>query len=190
MRNSTFVKSAFVAIALSLAAASSARPAYAQAAEPFGQAHQLAISADFDLSMQGYSQSKGGSSSSLLLAPAVDYFVIDHLSVGGQVIFAIDQGSHTTFGVKPRVGYNIPIIPALSFWPDAFVAFTTTSGDRNQPSTNVFSIGVYAPLLWHPTSHFFLGLGPDLSTELTHDPDGNRLTQYGIQSTVGGWLPL
>jgi hypothetical protein len=164
-------------------------PARAQGQARFGDAGELAISADFNLSLQGFSFSRGGSASELILAPAADYFVIDRLSLGGQVIFALDQASHTTFGVKPRIGYNIPISDLVSFWPDGYLLFTTTS-NNNGPSTNAFAIGAFAPFLLHPAQHFFIGLGPDFQTELVHDPDGNRTTEFGVMSTVGGWFPL
>jgi hypothetical protein len=163
--------------------------ARAQGQARFGDAGELAISSDFYLSLQSYFFSRGGSASELILAPAADYFVIDKLSLGGQVIFHLDQASQTTFGVKPRIGYNIPISDLVSFWPDGYILFTTTS-NNNGPSTNAFAIGAFAPFLLHPAQHFFIGLGPDFQTELVHDPGGNRVTQIGVMSTVGGWFSV
>jgi hypothetical protein len=167
----------------------------------FGSARQLAFQADLQLRFVGYSESNGGQSGSdVLIQPALDYFVIDHLSVGGLVKFELQSGGNdqaTSFGVGPRVGYNIPIVDVLSFWPDLFLRFDTTSRNNNNGSDTAFTMGVFGPVLFHPVPHFFLGLGPILSTEVTHtfsnngrSGDAPKLTEYGVMSTIGGWLPL
>jgi hypothetical protein len=172
----------------------------------FGRAGQLAIQADLELRFQGFSGSNnGGTGSDIVVQPAADYFVIDNLSVGGMITFenlTFDNGgggstTTTTFGFAPRVGYDIAIVDKLSFWPDLFVEYSTASTSNNGGSENIFSLGVFAPLLFHPVPHFFVGLGPDLSTELSHDRSNNgqtrgvsKLTQYGVMSTIGGWFSL
>jgi hypothetical protein len=178
------------------AVAIAANPAAAQGQERFGNQGQLAISADiiegFETTIDNQSFSNGGGSQTeVRLAPAADYFVIDRLSLGGQVVFGVfspQRGpSQTEFSVAPRIGYNAPINDFLSFWPDGFIRFTTVSGN---PGENAFSIGAFAPLMLHPAVHFFLGFGPFISTELSHDPGGNKLTEFGITSMVGGWFSL
>ncbi len=202
MRRSIFAAKVACALAIVPGAA------FAQGApgDEFGHAGQLAIQADLQLHLEGNSYSdNGGSGSDILIQPAADYFVIDHLSVGGAVILDIasyNNNGHgsttTTFGIAPRVGYNIPIVDRLSFWPDLFISYSAASTSNNGPSDDVFALGVFAPVLFHPVPHFFVGLGPNLSTELSHShSDGGqnvnnypKLTQYGIMSTIGGWLSL
>lgn len=204
MRRGIFAAAAAVTVTLVPGAA------FAQGAPggaEFGQARQLAIQADLQLHFEGQSYSdNGGSGSDILIQPAADYFVIDRLSVGGAIV--LDIASHsgdngrgfttTTFGFAPRVGYNIPILDNLSFWPDLFISFSASSTSNNGPSDDVFALGLFAPVLFHPVAHFFVGLGPNLSTELSHShSDGGqsvnnypKLTQYGIMSTIGGWFSL
>jgi len=186
--------------AIGIAAASSTAMAQT-AGGGFGSAGQLALQADLQLHFLGYSESNGGpSGSDVLIQPAADYFLIDHLSLGGVVMFELASNGNdqaTSFGVGPRIGYNIPIVDKLSFWPDFFLRFDTTSRNNNNGSDTAFTMGVFGPLLFHPVEHFFVGLGPILSTEVTHtfsnngrSGDAPKLTEYGVMSTIGGWLPL
>ncbi len=190
-------------LAVGIAASSGDALGQAAPAGGFGNQGQLALQADLQLHFEGYSYSdNGGSGTDFLIQPAADYFVIDHLSVGGAVplhVASPDGGRTTiTFGIEPRVGYDIPIVEKLSFWPDLFFSFETSSRNNNGGSDTAFGIGVFAPLLFHPIAHFFLGIGPNLSTEFSHtysapngrSGEGPKLTQYGIMSTIGGWLAL
>jgi hypothetical protein len=156
----------------------------------FGAAHQLAISSDANVSLLFSSTNAPGSNTSteFLLAPAADFFVIDNLSVGGQVIFSSFSpggggNSSTTIGLGPRVGYNIGFNPMFSFWPKG--GFTIGSESFAGRSQTVFTLNIFAPFLFHPTEHFFLGLGPMLNTDLSGDL---KTTQYGLAFTVGGWM--
>jgi hypothetical protein len=193
------MRSGILAVSATGAAAAvavAASPAAAQGQARFGDQGELAISADiiegFETTLENTSVSNGGGSDTTLrLAPAADYFVIDRLSLGGQVVLGVDSPprgpSVTEFSVAPRIGYNAPISDLVSFWPDGYIRFTTVSGN---PGANIFAIGAFAPLLLHPAQHFFIGLGPNVSTELSHDPGGNRVTQFGLTSMVGGWFSL
>jgi hypothetical protein len=157
----------------------------------FGHRGQLAIQADLELSFEGHSVSdNGGSSTDLIVQPAADYFVIDNLSVGGLVGLDVhsDNGTTTTFSVAPRVGYDIVLTDSISFWPDVFLAYSHTSLPNDRDSAAV-TIGAFAPFLFHPVQHFFLGLGPNFSTDLSRD-NGGKVTTYGIMSTIGGWIQL
>ena len=189
-------------------------PGYGSYAPPrpvqtFGGPGTLAISNDMNLGFFGSSTSEGGGSSwTFLLAPAADYFVIQGLSLGGQGVYshlhlstggnaAAGTGSTSidsdTFGIGPRIGYNIPIGDLLSFWPKVALIFsdTATSG----ASGNTFDIQAYAPLLLHLAPHFFVGLGPQIQTDLTasqssqgvSNPHPAKTTSYGLYFTIGGW---
>jgi hypothetical protein len=174
--------------------------------QAFGGPGTLAISSDMNLGFFGSSVSEGGGSSwTFLLAPAADYFIIQGLSLGGQISYRHDHGSSTgtggkststdtdTFGIGPRIGYNIPINDYLSFWPKVGLIFTdlATSG----ASGNTFDVQVYAPLLLHLAPHFFAGLGPGVQTDLTASassggvsvPNPPKTTSYGLYFTIGGW---
>src|SRR5215207_8615624 len=84
----------------------------------FGLARQLAISSDAGFSLSNTSISgQDGSATALVLRPAVDYFVIDNLSIGGFLgveYTSSPGGSSTVFAVGPRVGYNVPLSRSFS----------------------------------------------------------------------------
>ena len=113
--------------------------AHAQAATNFGAPGQLAISSDAQLSLLGQSYSGNGAPGNtfqLVLMPAADYFIIQNLSLGGYLEYAHQSQSGTnggastssdTFGLGPRVGYDINISGSFSFWPKAFIGFSSTN---------------------------------------------------------------
>jgi hypothetical protein len=152
----------------------------------------------------------GGSGTSFVISPAADYFVINSLSVGGDVLFGVLSPAHgntgsgsttTLFGILPRVGYNLPITDTISFWPKVYFGYATASASNNGGSSNFTAIGVYAPFLFHLVPHFFVGIGPNLSTQLSNNVtpatlpgvasttvSQPKVTELGIQATFGGWL--
>jgi hypothetical protein len=146
--------------------------------------------------------------------PSFDYFVADQLSFG-LAPFAtsgetdgIDAASRatvkttaTTFGVVPRIGYDVPFGPWASLYVRGGLAFGTTSFDETSPagenkgSAGYVALQVSAPVLAHPAAHVFVGFGPTLYAELTRTvqyPNGvtvqNRATTLGAALIVGGWL--
>jgi hypothetical protein len=164
-------------------------------AQAFAEKGHLAISSDANVGLTNASVSgENSSTTTLSIRPAADYFVIRGLSVGGSIPFEYSStsnggGSTTTFGIGARVGYDIPIGDHFSFWPRGGfgVASTTVSvpnGNVTVSTTNTaLTFDVFAPFLLHPVEHFFLGLGPEFSTDLTGDP---KATLYGIAFIIGG----
>jgi hypothetical protein len=228
------------AVLAGLVVASLAVPAVARAAGPaFGGAGQLVISDDQPLgggsvgasgsgtvvpaapgstttaSFQFATVSKnGGSGTEFSVAPAADFFVIQNLSVGGNILFGVfnpaqsGSGPSTTatlFGIAPRVGYNIPLTDMISFWPKVYFSYTTVnlSSGGGSAGGNATAIGLFAPIMFVPAPHFFLGIGPDFSTQLSSNStfsgstggvsasgstSNPTVTQVGIQATIGGWF--
>jgi hypothetical protein len=152
----------------------------------------------------------GGSQFGFSLAPAADYFVIDNLSVGLEILFGYDSFSPpnptgggtspqstnlTAYGFSPRVGYNVPIGSNLSIWPKVFFEHAGYSlGGGGAGYGNVQLLGAYVPLLFHPAPHFYLGFGPNILTELGASSNGNgatsKITSYGAFASIGGWFKL
>src|SRR5438094_230255 len=111
------------------------------AAAEFGKPGQLAISNDMTLDSVSFTststsppQGDSTTTTRIRLAPGADYFVIPNLSVGGSIEFSTLSGgkapadfSQTTFGIGPRVGYNLGFTPQLSFWPRLAFTFESTS---------------------------------------------------------------
>jgi hypothetical protein len=79
-------------------------------------------------------------STTIWLAPAADYFLIDHLSIGGFVELASVSGSvdsslpgvgtvnndlptTTNFTLLPRIGYLIPIGDRFAIWPRGGIGY-------------------------------------------------------------------
>jgi len=181
----------------------------ARPVQTFGGPGTLAISSDMNLGFYGSSISNnGGSTWTFVLAPAVDYFIIQGLSLGGQISYShthASTGGGTTgtggstsadvdaFGIGPRIGYNIPINDYLSFWPKVGLIFSDLS--TKGASGNTFDVQLYAPVLLHLAPHFFAGLGPGIQTDLTASasaggvsaPNPPKTTSYGLYFTIGGW---
>lgn len=168
-------------------------------AESLGATGQIAIAGDFDLSIVSESTDAPDDESDLdiVIAPALDLFLAPNLSVGGQVVFArSDQGAleEQLFGLGARVGYVIGL-GKVSIWPRAGFTFARGSvelGDNDVTQTT-FTLNVFAPVLYHPVDHFFLGLGPKLDYDVYADNDldeveAAKTTAIGLVSTVGGYF--
>lgn len=164
-------------------------------ADTFGAKGQLAISSDAALVIQHASNDV----TSIQLAPAVDWFVINGLSLGGFISFDYSKAgndSGSRFGIGPRVGYNIALTDFMSVWPKIGFSYAHSSakyvsafGDgtslvRNK-SADALALNVFVPVMFHPATHFFVGFGPFLDTDLNGD---NKVTVYGLKMTLGGWL--
>jgi hypothetical protein len=185
-----------------------------QPAEPppphrFGLAHQIVISGE--IGAGHYTTYGAGHASTVTLGPAIDYFVVDHVSLGFgfSVSISDSQGndpltglgvnaSNSGGGVALRAGADLPLGPWLSFYPRAAVsAGALSTDDRSNQSENqyteaILSVGVYAPLLVHPASHFFLGFGPSIGRDLVRTVSAGRdeipSTFAGASMTMGGWV--
>ena len=166
----------------------------------FGDKGQLAISSDAGLSISTSSVSgRSGSTTNITLRPALDYFVANNLSVGGFI--GVDHtsagGEKTTiFGIGPRVGYNIAFSERFSFWPKVGFSYTSTSvkEEKDLPPAGTVSVShsyshatlnLFAPVMFHPVQHFFLGFGPALDTDLSGD---QKVTTIAGRLTLGGWF--
>jgi hypothetical protein len=161
----------------------------------FGDKGQVTISSDAGLSISSTSTSGvDGSVVKLELRPAVDYFVVNNVSVGGFVgldyISAGDAHS-TTFSIGPRVGYNFAFSERFSFWPKLGFSYSNSSASgaplpaEASIAGNHLGLNVFAPVMFHPVPHFFLGFGPALDTHLTGDA---KQTTIAGRLTLGGWL--
>jgi hypothetical protein len=179
----------------------------------FGSGMQLVISDDLFLQLVTQTTTTPGvlggedtssSSTSVYLRPAVDLFVARNFSIGGQLTMGATSydagsvtsgGSSATFGVMPRLGFNIPLGSKVSIWlrGAAGYLFTSYSFDGSSDSTSgyVFEVQGFAPLLVHPVPHFFIGIGPSLFAQIVskvEDEDTTRFSSFGLQSTIGGYL--
>jgi hypothetical protein len=169
------------------------------AAGIFGERGQLAIMGEAGALFTHTSVSGRGSSTTFLFRPAVDYFVIDHLSLGaftGIEYSSAPGGSTTTYGIGPRVGYDIPLSERFSIWPKAGLSFNSstakldavTVGGFTTPESSVtntaLAFNLYVPLMFH-SHHYFAGFGPSVDADLTGSP---KATVVAARLVIGGWL--
>jgi hypothetical protein len=180
----------------------------------FGNPGVIAIGGDtranFGWNQQSPPQGASTNNIELLLAPNVQYFVIEGLSLGGTILFdwihPNQGGDTTTFGVGPTVGYNVWLSPgSLSLWPQVSFLFenvnatisstvggVTTSASATSQAT---SLAFYVPLLIHPVKHFHFGVGPYFDVDLSNSTSANgqsinnpKNMGLGIAFEVAGWL--
>lgn len=166
----------------------------------FGSRGQIAISSEAGATFTHTTVSGvDGSSTTLVLRPGVDYFIVDRLSLGAFVGLdrqALPGGSTTTFGIGPRVGYDIPFSNHFSIWPRAGVSYNSTTAKVDaedvggveipgaETTNNAVALNLFAPLLFH-THRFFAGVGPALDTDLSGDA---KATTFAVRVTLGGWV--
>jgi hypothetical protein len=196
--------SGLVALAFALGSSSALADGPAQV---FPLAGHLAVANDANFALDHASNSPGSDETRIILVPAADFFLIDNVSLGGFVEIEHDSlgdpsdSSTTTIGIGPRVGYDYPLTDQFSVWPRAGFALASrsysttftatvngqTSSVTNSGSTTNFTFIVSAPFLYHPAEHFFLGIGPYLSADLSGDV---KTTLIGLEFTVGGYFGI
>jgi hypothetical protein len=163
----------------------------------FGLEGQKAVSSDAGLSISNTSVSGvDGSTTTLILRPAVDWFFADSISLGGFVGVEYNStpgGSSSVISIGPRIGYNLPVSERLSIWPKVGFSLANTTvnndgigglDDEEESNTSV-QLNLFAPLMFHPVQHFFLGFGPALDVDLSGD---TKATTIAARLTLGGWL--
>jgi hypothetical protein len=162
----------------------------------FGNKSQLAISSDAALEIRHTSP---GDTTSITLQPAVDYFIIDNLSLGGFIGFTYqtaENASTTIFAIGPRVGYNITLSDLVSIWPKVGFSFQTSNTEVDDDDSDIsvttndnsaLALNLFVPIVFHPATHFFAGFGPFLDTDLSGD---DKLTSFGLKLSLGGWLEM
>jgi hypothetical protein len=165
-------------------------------AHVFGDKGQMAFSSDAALSLEY----RTGDVTTITLAPAVDYFVIDRLSIGGFIAWSYVTAANvdsSRFAIGPRVGYNIMLSDLVSIWPKVGFSFATSSVSVEDEAEDVeietsqgndgIALNLYVPIMFHPAQHFFAGFGPYLDTDLSGD---DKVTAVGMKLTLGGWVAL
>src|SRR4029077_8192075 len=106
-----------------------ARPASADGG--FGAPAQIAVSADLQLDITHRSQG-GASRTTVMIRPALDYFLLPSFSVGGFVGFQQTSASFgplagntdlTEVSLGARAGYDLRITDLLSLWGQARLSY-------------------------------------------------------------------
>ncbi len=138
------------------------------------------------------------------IAPAADYFVIDHLSIGGMVELASTSGSvdtqvvngaggvnsintdlptTTNLTLLPRIGYLIPIGDRFGIWPRGGIGYASRqvagNGAGNPKDTfSALILDVNVDFLFRINETFFIVGAPELGLSL----GGSHSSQNGAVS--------
>jgi hypothetical protein len=147
----------------------------------FGTAGQVLISEDFKLS---FTHTVKGENSHLTLGPAIDVFIANHLSLGGQVRLDVDKApgadATTALGLGIRLGFAAPLSDLFAIYPRAGLFYEHTTGD------DTLALSIDVPFLFIPVPHFFIGLAPELIIGLAGK--GSQDVGIGLVSLVGGYF--
>jgi hypothetical protein len=172
-------------------------PAAAPAEPPrqFGRARQVVLTGETGASF-AYAFRQGIHRSEVTFAPGADWFVADHLSIGGAfALTKISDSEDVTVtrandyfaaAIGPRVGVEMTLSSSLSLYPRASVFV----GDEESGGTGgtLLYFSLYAPLLLHIADHFFVGFGPYVSRDFVRYGTNNEEFRVGANLLVGGWL--
>jgi hypothetical protein len=160
-----------------------------------GLAGQIAISDDLEMAAARVSTEGQSSRTVIALRPALDFFPIANLSVGGQLIIGYaDEGgsstSSTELGLLVRLGYSVSISDTVSIWPRIALGFDHIGSDLSG-SVNRVPFQIFVPIVIQPAPHFFIGGGPIYETTLLSQRenfDEPRTSIIGLRATLGGYF--
>jgi hypothetical protein len=181
-----------------------------RAEHSFGEQGQIVLTfaTDASISHQSFSRSNA-SETTTNFNPSFDYFVEDDVSIGVDAFIGHNQGtsynsvglatqfSSTSRGIAPRLGANVALTQFVSIWLSGELGIGTVDQSQvsaegtNQQQTTRTWLDFSAPLLAHPTAHFFVGAGPFLFHELSDKNQfnfQNAATSVGAQLLLGGWF--
>ena len=155
-------------------------------AGPIGVVTQRTTATRFDNGLGGGNPGEDATRfTTFWISPTADYFVIDHLSVGGLVEVSTTSASierinnngttqttslptTTNFALLPRVGYIFGIGERFAIWPRGGLGYaaqqSVTGADTTavRASTYGFIVDLDVGFLYRLTNNFFLRAAPEL----------------------------
>jgi len=184
----------------------------------FGERGQLSIDESAGLAIIGSNYSSSEASSiAVSIVPALDYFVVESFSIGGFIYLRYEHSKSyrlmedrssdlienelSYIGLGPRIGYNVTFGDSFSWYIKLGVSYGILQRNSQivadlpilDSTERIVAFNGFAPLLAHVATHFYIGFGPSLYTEVSHSYGSNssndtKETRIGAQLTVGGWL--
>jgi hypothetical protein len=184
----------------------------------FGARGQIVLSGGSSLSvLWTYYEQSSARSVDLAFAPSVDVFVLEHVSMGLSLGGAYEyertfapEGSTldvttTRLSALVRVGVALPIADRMTWWPAGSLGMESVHQEIGivtgaSAATVLLSSGptttqagplaeLTAPLLFHVTPHFFVGMGPTYFHSFARAQDGpgngGRRSSFGAGLTTG-----
>jgi hypothetical protein len=133
----------------------------------------------------------GNSADGLMLAPGVMYFPTTSLAIGLQPTYGytsvsgLGGASAHILGLEPLVGFGVPVAEHLAFFPRVGIDFSWVFPSPGN-STNQITMRGFAPVLYIPAPHFYVGFGPTFSVDL--DSSFAKETSFGLASEIGGYF--
>jgi hypothetical protein len=186
----------------------------------FGAPGQWAVFGGTDVSFSSYAYDHSSAAgSSVTVSPGLSYFFVRNVSLG--LAFDVSSSDAQGYGADGslvetretsvaggvRLGVNLPLGELFSWFPQLTVGYEwirrqerlvsgeslSVSGPYPTPSTLETGpyLSAYAPLLFHPVRHFFLGFGPEAFRELgavSGGPTnfGGQRLSIGVGFVAGG----
>ncbi len=197
-------------------AAPLASPAREAQAPRFGGRGQFTLLGGTSVSISSTSWTSSPSSSFTgTQSNQLDYFVVRNVSLGldlysfvGTLDSSAPDGSRATLQTEHlriggRIGVNVPFGKSFSWYPRVAFGYENiqeddmASGQASISNATGFAstrqagayLDVYAPLLIHPASHFFLGFGPELFQNFGDVTAGGR-DVGGLRTSLGAGLVI
>ena len=152
-------------------------------------------------------------STAFYINPRVHYFVIDHLSIGAEVLLASfsstnitktngttkedDVPAPTALGVMPIIGYDIPISAKFSIWPQAGLGvrhgwYTESVGNQDvDHSETWWFVAADVPIMFHLVPNLSIGVGPGVTVTLSKSQSakaGGTSVSQDVSTTQIRWL--
>ncbi len=115
---------------------------------------------------------------------ALDYFVIDGVSVGGSLGFGDDE-TVTTFVIAPRAGYDFPLADGVDLWLRGGFTYFSMKVDGADESANSFGIGAEAAFVFSPVQGFGIVASPSADLGLGGDV---KFSNFGLNAGLVGWF--
>ena len=191
-------------------------PAVEPTAPTFGAPGELVITGDASIGISSTSYPRSDASSFLVgFSPGLDVFVLRGFSVGGDVTMGYSSSRgygaggelvetrSSTFGGGPRLGVNVRLGASVTWYPRVTVGVESVRLDVTDSSTSTFDprpsrstdtalfVSAFAPILFHPVPHFFIGLGPGVRHAFGGaqggPQDGVERTTFSGRFVLGAW---
>ena len=148
----------------------------------FGDTGQIVISGE----AQAFFSKTNKEGWTAAISPALDYFVVPSVSIGGSVTALIGNNSRVGFGASGRAGYNLNVTENIGAWPIAGINYAHESSKSGTTTTSISATtaNFFVPVLYHIVPRVFVGLGPFYNLHIA----GTGNHSYGVRSVVGGWF--
>ena len=121
----------------------------------FGAVGQIVISDDLEMAATRVStEGQSASTTEIALKPALDFFPIPNLSIGGQLIIGYTSTDDTSgsvsssrLGLLVRIGYSVAISDTVSIWPRLSVGYDHNGADQGGGSLDRVPLLIFVPII-------------------------------------------